>query len=251
MEYSIQQLARLAGVSARTLRYYDEIHLLKPLRLASTGYRIYGPKEVDQLWKILFYRAMHVPLEQIAELIKHHDEDPIGILETHYLDLIKRRDQLNLIIENVAMTLKDKKGDYKMTDQDKFKGLKQRLLDENDERYGKEVIEKYGQDAYDQSRGAFKNLTEAAYNEMTRLGEFIQAELGRAIADGLAADSQQMQAVAEAHAKWLEIAWGSYNREAHLGLVEMYLVDSRFTAYYDALGQGATQRLRDAVHHWL
>lgn len=49
MEYTVQKLSRLAGVSARTLRYYDQIGLLKPTRLSSSGYRIYGQAEVDLL----------------------------------------------------------------------------------------------------------------------------------------------------------------------------------------------------------
>ena len=58
MEYSIQALARLAGVTTRTLRWYDQIGLLKPSRVADNGYRYYGPAEVDRLQDILYYRAL-------------------------------------------------------------------------------------------------------------------------------------------------------------------------------------------------
>ena len=68
MEYSIKSLAKLAGISTRTLRYYDEIGLLKPLRINSSGYRIYGDKEVDILQQILFYKALELPLEKIKEI---------------------------------------------------------------------------------------------------------------------------------------------------------------------------------------
>ena len=56
MEYTVRQLAEIAGISSRTLRYYDEIGLLKPARMNSSGYRIYGQREVDRLQQILFYR---------------------------------------------------------------------------------------------------------------------------------------------------------------------------------------------------
>ena len=65
MEYSIQELARLSGVTSRTLRWYDKIGLLKPSRIAESGYRYYGEAEVNRLQDILYYRALGVELSQI------------------------------------------------------------------------------------------------------------------------------------------------------------------------------------------
>ena len=62
MEYSIQELSRLSGVTTRALRWYDHIGLLKPSRVAESGYRYYGLAEVDRLQDILFYRALGVEL---------------------------------------------------------------------------------------------------------------------------------------------------------------------------------------------
>lgn len=69
MEYTIKKLSSLAGVSTRTLRYYDEIGLLKPARMNSSGYRIYEAKEVDLLQQILFYRELGVSLETIRDIV--------------------------------------------------------------------------------------------------------------------------------------------------------------------------------------
>lgn len=69
MEYTVNELAQLSGVSGRTLRYYDSIDLLKPARIAHNGYRIYGQKQVDRLQQILFYRALEVPLEEIKQML--------------------------------------------------------------------------------------------------------------------------------------------------------------------------------------
>ena len=76
MEYTIKRLASLSGVSTRTLRYYDEIGLLKPLRINSSNYRIYGKTEVDRLQQILFYKELDVSLDDIKKLSTH----PISIL---------------------------------------------------------------------------------------------------------------------------------------------------------------------------
>ena len=69
MEYTVQKLAKLAGISSRTIRYYDEIGILKPARINSSGYRIYGTEEVDLLQQILFYREFDVTLEDIKNII--------------------------------------------------------------------------------------------------------------------------------------------------------------------------------------
>ncbi len=71
MEYTVQKLSQIAGISTRTLRYYDEIGILKPARMNSSGYRIYGKAEVDQLQQILFYRELGVNLEKIKRLLRH------------------------------------------------------------------------------------------------------------------------------------------------------------------------------------
>ena len=84
MEYSVSKLARLSGVSARTLRYYDEIGLLKPKRVNSSGYRIYGAREVDLLQQILFYREMDLSLDEIKQIIYAADFDVASALEEHY-----------------------------------------------------------------------------------------------------------------------------------------------------------------------
>ena len=75
MKYTIKKLAELAGVSTRTLRYYDEIGLLKPCRVNSSGYRIYGQKEVDLLQQILLYRSLDMKLEDIHDIISNPNFD--------------------------------------------------------------------------------------------------------------------------------------------------------------------------------
>jgi len=114
--------------------------------------------------------------------------------------------------------------------------------------YGKEVVEKYGESIYKQSREAFKNMSEADYNEMTALGEQILSSLKICIEKSYPADSPSAQALAKMHKKWLTFAWGSYTPAAHLGLVDMYLADVRFKDFYDSAGTGACKLLRDAVY---
>ena len=69
MEYTVSKLAKLSGVSARTLRYYDQIGLLEPKRVNPSGYRIYGEAEVNLLQQILFYRELEMSLNDIKDIV--------------------------------------------------------------------------------------------------------------------------------------------------------------------------------------
>ena len=91
MEYSIKKLSQIAGVSTRTLRYYDEINLLKPARINSSGYRIYGAKEVDRLQQILFYKELGLNLDHIKEIINNPKFDKISALKEHKLKLLEMK----------------------------------------------------------------------------------------------------------------------------------------------------------------
>src|SRR5690554_3277446 len=143
MEYTVKQLGNLAGISSRTLRYYDEIGLLKPERINSSGYRLYGPKQVDLLQQILIYRELGMDLEQISEIIYSPDFNLGQALHKHHGQLLRKREQLNDLIVNVEKSIARIEGKIIMTDQEKFAGFKQKLVDDNERKYGKEIREKY------------------------------------------------------------------------------------------------------------
>ncbi|MBP7073416.1 MAG: MerR family transcriptional regulator, partial [Clostridia bacterium] len=159
MEYTVQKLGKLAGISTRTLRYYDEIGILKPARINTSGYRIYGQKEVDRLQQILFYRELGVSLDSIREIVTAPSFDGAKALREHRRKLLEKREQLDLLIANVEKTIALTEGRISMTDKEKFEGFKQKLLDDNEKKYGKEVREKYGEDAVEKSFNKVKNMT--------------------------------------------------------------------------------------------
>ena len=126
MEYTINKLAKVAGVTTRTLRFYDEIGLLAPARISSNGYRIYGKKEIDRLQYILFYRELGVSLEEIKNILESKDFDGLAALESHLSALLARRKQLDLLIANVEKTISAAKGEIIMSDDEKFQGFKKK-----------------------------------------------------------------------------------------------------------------------------
>lgn len=246
MEYTVQKLGRLAGISTRTLRYYDEIGILKPARIDSSGYRIYGQNEVDRLQQILFYRELGVSLDNIKKIISAPSFDSVEALRQHHIKLLEKKKQLETLIMNVEKTIAMSEGRIKMSDQEKFEGFKQKLIDENEEKYGKEVREKYGDETVDKSNAYFKNMSKEDFDKMEALSVQIMETLAEAFKTGDPAGSLG-QKVAELHKQWISMCWGHYDKEAHAGLAQMYVDDERFTAYYDKEQPGQAEFLRDAI----
>lgn len=246
MEYTVQKLAELAGVSARTLRYYDEIGLLEPARNSSSGYRIYGSKEVDKLQQILFYRELGLDLDSIQKIVKDPSFDGPAALRMHREKLLAKRRQLDLLINNVESTISAAEGKSKMADNEKFKGFKQKLVDDNEQQYGDEIREKYGGDLVDKSNAKMLNMSEEKYAEFRRMEQEVLDVLAEACESGDPA-GEQGQKAAELHRQWLAFTWPSYSKEAHAGLAKMYVDDERFAAYYDKACEGAARFLRDAI----
>lgn len=247
MEYTVQKLAQLAGVSSRTLRYYDQIGILTPARVNSSGYRIYGQKEVDRLQQILFYRELGIALETIKEIMTAPSFDAEKALNEHREQLLKKRKQLDLLITNVEKTIASTEGRMNMSDQEKFEGFKKKMIDENERKYGKEIREKYGEDTVNQSNAKLMNMSQEDYEAVTKLEAEVREALAEAFATGDPA-GELAQKAAELHKRWLTYYWTEYSKEAHAGLAQMYVEDERFTAYYDKEQPGMAAFLRDAVH---
>jgi DNA-binding transcriptional MerR regulator len=246
MEYTIKNLSTIAGVSTRTLRYYDEIGILKPARINSSGYRIYGEKEVDNLQQIMFYRELGLNLDSINEIISSPDFNETKALNQHYNELLARRQQLDALIENVEKTIFCKEGRIKMSDKEKFEGFKKKLVEDNDNKFGKEIREKYGEETVKKSNHQFMNMTEEQYDQLQKLGDEVLETLKEAYITRNPA-GELAQKAACLHKEWITFCWGNYDKEAHANLTQMYVDDERFRAYYDKEQPGCAEFLRDAV----
>ncbi|KIL39845.1 MerR family transcriptional regulator [Gordoniibacillus kamchatkensis] len=247
MEYTVQKLGRLAGVSTRTLRFYDEIGILKPARINSSGYRIYGQKEVDRLQQILFYRELGVSLDRIKQIVTDPSFNGADALKEHREQLLDKRKQLDLLISNVEKTIALYEGRITMTDKEKFEGFKQKLMEDNENKYGKEIREKYGDDVVDKSNEKLMNMTQEQHEAAARLVAEMTSTLAEAFKTGDPA-GELAQKAAELHKQWLMFYWSEYSKEGHAGLAQMYVDDERFTAHYDAEQPGTAAFLRDAIH---
>ena len=245
MEYSINKLAKLAGISTRTLRYYDEIGLLSSKRI-SNGYRIYSQDEVDALQQILFFRALGMPLDDVKRIMTAADYDRHSALQDHLAKLLNKREQLDTLITNVQKTIAASKGEIIMSDKEKFEGFKQSLVAENEATYGAEAREKYSDAVIDASNAKMMGLTAAQYEHTQALSRQINESLKSALAQG-DPGSASAQAVCALHRTWLEYFWPHYSKEAHWGLAQTYADDPRFKQYYDDIADGCAVFLRDAL----
>lgn len=247
MEYTVQKLANLAGISSRTLRYYDSIGLLKPSRVTASGYRIYGEAEVDALQQILFYRELGMELSQISTILQTPSFDRLAALKQHRKALLQRQQHLNLLINTVEKTIANEEGKISMSDTEKFEGFKRAEIEENEYRYGRELREKYGDAAIDESNAKRVRMSEQEYNAMKDLEGKLLDALKQAVSAGEDPKGESGREIARMHQSWLCYTWPHYTREAHLGLVQMYTEDERFSSYYDRELPGCAQFLRDAV----
>lgn len=246
MAYTVKQLAALAGVSSRTLRYYDEIGLLQPAFVGENGYRMYETKEVDRLQQIMFYREMGFPLKEIVQLLKRAETGELASLEAHEKRLEKEQARLERMLATLRKTIAAKKGTYQMKDKEKFEGFKEKLIAKNEAQYGTEIREKYGEETIEASNAKLMGLSKEEYDKMIALEQAFRATLKEAF---LAGDpsSETAQHACAMHQEWLSYTWPQYTKAAHMGLGEMYLADERFKSYYDSEEEGITEFLRDAL----
>lgn len=250
MEYSIQELSRLSGVTTRTLRWYDQIGLLKPSRVAESGYRYYGRAEVDRLQDILYYRALGVELARIKECLDDPSFDRLAALRNHLTALEAEQERLEQLIRSVKDTIGAEERNEIMNDEQKFEAFKQRAVAYNEKVYGAETRAKYGDQEVDEANAAVMNLTQAQYREWTELGREIQERLEAAVREGVSPESQEGKEITALHRRWLTITGNRYDPARHRGIAELYVMDERFTAYYDKRLPGCARFLRDAVAYW-
>lgn len=250
MEYSIQQLSRLSGVTTRTLRWYDEIGLLKPSRVAESGYRYYSGAEVDRLQDILYYRALGVELAQIKECLDNPSFDRLAALRSHLTALETEQRRLQALIRSVKDTIRAQERNEIMSDAQKFEAFKERVVAHNEQTYGAEIRAKYGDEQVDAAHAAVMGLTQAQYETWSRLGQEIQNRLEEAVQAGLSPQSEEGQAITDLHRRWLTVTDNRYDPAKHRGIAELYVADERFTAYYDRQVPGCARFLRDAVRYW-
>ncbi|BAC12338.1 MerR family transcriptional regulator [Oceanobacillus iheyensis] len=247
MDYTVKQIADLSGVSARTLRYYDQINLLKPKMVNDSGYRIYGEEEINRLQQILLYRSMGMKLEQIQSVLDDSTFDIHIALEEHRKQLLAKRKQIDHLLLTVDKTIRYQKGELNMSNNEKFEGFKKEQLEENEKMFGDEIRQKYGEEAVNASNQQWMNMSEKDFKKMQEIEDELFMTLDQ-LDQSKDLDSKEAQQAFDLHKNWLLYSWSEYSAEAHKGLAEMYAADDRFRKYYnDKAGKEIVDLLRDVI----
>jgi DNA-binding transcriptional MerR regulator len=240
-DWSIQDIARSAGVTSRTLRHYDDIGLLKPSRVGRNGYRYYDEHALVRLQRILLLRELGLGLPAIAEVLKGQ-RDTAAALHTHLTLLEQERDRLGRQIESVRTTLHRTEGGEELMAEEVFDGF-------DHTQYKDEVIERWGRDTYESGDRWWRSLSKDDKEGFMRRHLDIAADFGRSHAAGQPVDSEEVQAIARRHYEWITVGWQGRRptAEQYTGLGQAYVDDPRFTVNYDQHGEGTAVFVRDAM----
>ncbi|WP_067696432.1 MerR family transcriptional regulator [Nocardia jejuensis] len=240
-EWSIQELARSAGTTSRTLRHYGEIGLLPPSRIGANGYRFYDQESLVRLQRILLLRELGLALPAIAEVLAGQ-RDTSAALRAH-LELLKHeQDRIARQIASVHTTLRKTEAGEPLMAKEVFDGF-------DHSQYRDEVTERWGKDAWESGNTWWNAMSDTEKQEHSQTHLDIAADYGRARAAGLAVESEQVQAIVERHFRWVTTGWQGKcpTSEYFVGLGEMYVADPRFAINYDKHGEGTAVYVRDAM----
>jgi DNA-binding transcriptional MerR regulator len=245
--HTIRQLARMAGVSVRTLHHYDHIGLLKPSTRTEAGYRLYTQRDLLRLQQVLFYRELDFPLEEIRAILDLPGFDQIEALRDHRRMLSERAERLARLLRTVDRTIVTLTGEDAMplTDEALYEGFSPEERAKFKE-YEAEVRERWGETAVESQRRV-SQMTKAQWQAVKQEGGDI-SQLLAGYMERPVSDPAVQAAIARHHA-WIENFYPC-PAEMYRGLGQMYVDDPRFTATFDKVCPGLAVFMRDAMAYY-
>ena len=246
MSWSIQQVARLSGVTARTLRYYGEIGLLRPARIGVNGYRYYEQEQLLRLQQILLLRELGMDLAAIAAVVDGA-RDELEALRAHHRRLLGERDRLDRLATTVADTIAHLEKGTAMPAEEMFRGF--RFTRETVEELEALAVERSGQAEqpyYDEIKRRTADWSDEQFRQVERDGAEIERRLLVLLRDGVAADDPAVFAVLDddvsAQRRLLTL-----DREEYARLGEAFAVAPELRAHLDAQDPRLADYMRDAM----
>ena len=244
MDWSIQEVARLAGTTSRTLRHYGDVGLLPPSRIGANGYRYYDERALARLQRVLMLRDLGLGIPAISDVLEGQRDDAQA-LTNHLHWLQQEKERLDRQIASVEITILKMEGGEQLMAEEMLNGF-------DHTRYKDEVEQLWGPKAYADSDRWWISMTADEKSAWKN----VAAELGfdwiEAAERGVAADSDEAQALAKRQADWVNAIPGTPGagtgaplKEYYLWLAETYVTDERFAANYGGV-EGATL-VRDAM----
>ncbi|MFN8448285.1 MAG: MerR family transcriptional regulator [Anaerolineae bacterium] len=243
--YTVKQLSDLAGVSVRTLHYYDEIGLLKPSSVGENGYRHYEDDAALRLQQILFYREIGLGLLQIRDIVDSPDFDLVAALQSHRGILQERIDRLHSLIQTVDSTIMHLVGEVDMSQEQLFAGFSE----EKQKQYEQEIMNdpRYDQDKVRESQRNWGSYSKTKKDQVIQEGKDIYVDLLKVMDKG--AGSPEVQAIM---ARWHQHLRYFYEPTPEIlrGLGHMYNQHPDFVANFEKMRPGLAAFMEQAVTHY-
>jgi DNA-binding transcriptional MerR regulator len=231
MAYTVKQVARMSGVSVRTLHFYDEVGLLKPAYVGANGYRFYEEPQLLTLQQILFYRELGFELKQINGMLGRADFEKIAALQSHRKLLNKNLARTQTLIRTIDKTIEHLKGKKKMKSQEMFVGFDP----EQQARHEQYLVDRFGErmkESIAQSKIKVKDWKAADWEKAGLAFHQICAALVSAMKRNLPEDSPEVQTIIRRHHAWLKQFW-TPTRRSYVGHSQI-IVDSELRKAYEA-----------------
>lgn len=247
MAYTVQQLAKTVGVSARTLHYYDEIGLLKPSFIKENGYRYYEEKEVLTLHQIIFFKELEFSLQEIIEILNNPTFDALAVLSDQRTFLQLKKKRIEGVLDAIDTTINSLKGGENI-----MIGSTKTITDtqEQIEEYKQEAKARWGNtDAYKQSTERFKNATKADHQRIAANWKAIIGAFSDHKKTGTAVTHPDVQQTVDEQFAFMQTFYDcSY--DMFRSIADMYVQDPRFTKTYEDVEPGLAQYVRDSIHEY-
>lgn len=237
-------VARLTGVSVRTLHHYDQIGLVVPSQRTQGEYRVYSDADIERLHQVLTYRELGFSLEQIATLLDDPHADAMAHLESQRKLLAERIDRLHRMVAAVEDMMNAKKQGVQLTAAEQIE-----IFGDNwpGEEYAAEAEQRWGDtDAWKQSQDRNAHRTKADWQQIKDRMDAFEQELADALRAGVAPGSAAADALAEEHRAQIELHYDC-GYEMQVCLAQMYVSDPRFTKHYEDVAPGLAQYLHDVI----
>jgi|SRR5579864_8011858 len=245
--YTVKQVARLSGVSIRTLHHYDEIGLLKPACIGANGYRYYGRDELLRLQQILFHRELGFALDEIQKVLGATDFDRKAALRAHRKRLVSEIERHRRLVQTLDATLAALEGKADMNDKILYRGFSP----EKQQQYEAWLVDRFGrqvQTRIDAAKAQVKGWSQADFDRHMAEAETIEIALAQAMADGLPPDSKDVGALIGRLHGWVGRGWNSPpGRNAFTRLADVYADHPDFRARYEGRRAGLTDYLVKAI----
>jgi DNA-binding transcriptional MerR regulator len=230
MAYTVNKLAKLSGVSVRTLHFYDEIGLLKPAYHGENNYRYYEEEQILMLQQILFYRELGMPLNEIQRIISSDSFNKIEALQSHKKTLEQDLDRTQQMIMTIDKTISHLRGKEPMKDEEFYYGFDSEKQNEHEKYLVESGI--LTQEFLDESNRKTKNWSNKQKSEFIQDIEIIMNALIVAIENHVLPSDNEVQSLMAKHYHWLERTW-SPTKESYIGLAQLYETPE-FRVFYDS-----------------